>query len=206
MYLVHRKLQHVADFASDDSSRPSLQHVQITNSGDAMRIRATDGCRVITITDTSPQNSNDYPVIPGLDADANGYAAYLPAGVFAKACRIIPKKPRAPILEYLAVSAGEKATIVASMDLAAPVVQTVNQPEDQTFPDLDSIVPKGKPVLTIGFDPELLGDTLISLAKMLDNTAHGMCVLEFYDPLSPVRITAGEEIKFEILVAPKRTS
>lgn len=206
MYLVHRKLQHVADFASGDISRPSLQRVQVTKNGESIQLRATDGQRAITVTDTVPQKVEDYPVIPGLDANTNGYAAYLPSDTFVKACRAVPKKTHAPILEYLAVSADEKTVTLASTDLATPTVQTIKQPEDPTFPNIDAATPESNPVFTIGFDPKLLGETLLALAKMLDNSPHDVCQLDFYGPKSPVRITAGKETTFEILVAPKRVS
>lgn len=56
------------------------------------------------------------------------------------------------------------------------------------FPDLDQVIPTGTPILSVGFNAELLARVL-KVAGAFNERSHAVQI-DFTDNVSPVKITA----------------
>ncbi len=208
MILIPKAFERVADAASRDETRPVLSGVHVMETATGTVIEATDGQRMIraTLSKEDSVKPEDYPVIPGFDSSANGASeTNIPVDVWRKAFKAVPKPKHMPILGYLALTMEKTQSTLASTDLQAASITPV-KPSEGMFPNVNTVIPKDKPVFSIAFDATLLADTLEALAVLSDDI-RPIVRLEFHGPEKAVRIVvchAKDSAQVESLVMPMR--
>lgn len=119
--------------------------IQVSKHDGKYKIEATNG-RIAAIITGTPDNPEDYPSGPFLEAAPNGAtSAVVPASVWSKGFRDLPKRNRAkPILGNLAVVLGKERITLSCTDLETDRAVQPRVVEGH-FPDTDRVIPKGKP-------------------------------------------------------------
>jgi len=172
--------------ASDNKVYPSLSVLHVR----ADRTVATDAHRLIEVSMTDQENAKDFPAIPG---NNGGPAADLkPFSIGAddvkSLLKAVPKKTRTPILlnaliDVAATNANGHA-VVSVTDLQTPITMSLVK-VDGDFPNYELVFPKENPVITIGFNPDLLADTLKTISKITDGAG---VTVELFGPDKPLLI------------------
>lgn len=130
---------------------------------------ATDGRRLIRLTGHCEYAAEDYPTFPALASAPNGASsAVVPAADWKKAFADIGKIKShvKPLLRSVACVIGETQTTLAGTDLdRIAFYQPRNM--DGRFPDVNLVLPpQAEALAVVSVDPFLLGDLLLTIAKM----------------------------------------
>jgi len=159
--------------------------IQVSRRDDKYRIEATNG-RVAAIITGTPDQAEDYPTCPFLQAAPNGAAsAVVPASIWSKGFRDLPKRTAAkPILANLAVVLGKERITLSSTDLETDRAVQPRVVEGR-FPEIDRIIPKGKPKATACVSIAELR-SLLSVAEAVGSGV----TFEFHDKNGPLVLRA----------------
>jgi hypothetical protein len=162
--------------------------IQVSRRDGKYRIEATNG-RVAAIITGTPDQAEDYPTGPFLQAAPNGAAsAVVPAGIWSKGFRDLPKRTAAkPILANLAVVLGKERITLSSTDLETDRAVQPRVVEGR-FPEIDRIIPKGKPKATACVSIAELR-SLLSVAEAVGSGV----TFEFHDKNGPLVLRARHE-------------
>lgn len=155
--------------------------IQVSKRDGKYKIEATNG-RIAAIITGTPDNPEDYPSGPFLEAAPNGAAsAVVPASVWSKGFRDLPRRNRAkPILGNLAVVLGKERITLSCTDLETDRAVQPRVVEGH-FPDTDRVIPKGKPRAII----RVPIDQLRSLLDVAEEIGTGV-TFEIYEGNGPM--------------------
>jgi hypothetical protein len=178
--------------------------VRLSATPTGYRAEATDGRILGIVTGNLPADPQDYPEVPALTSAPTGETqGTIPAEVWSRAFKSIPKKTARPILGNLVAVLGKDQATLVSTDLENVNVLTPRLVEGR-FPDTDKIVPKDKPRLTVNVDAKLLIE-LLQVASAFSSEDHNHKVtMEFYDSARPfvVRTRSDEGQEFTGMAVP----
>ena len=127
----------------------------------------------------------------------------IPAEVWSKAFKGVPRRPVKPVLGTVAAVLGKDQATLVSTDLENANVQSPRLVEGR-WPNTDQVFPKGKPRFTINVDAKLLID-LLQVAMAFSSQDHNNKVtMEFHDRNQPfaVRTKSDEGQEFSGLIVP----
>src|SRR5262249_23950911 len=189
--LLERKALEIVRAASKDQTRQSICGIRIEGDGTTI---ATDGHILAKLTPTANPDGKEYPALEGVKADdgENKLQPFpLPTEAVAILLKALPKKtPRyLPILGNVALDVeqtnGNGCAVAAITDLENPQVFKLRKVTDD-FPEYQSVFPKGKPKLVIGF----MMTALENLLSTLRATGVDGFVVEIRDETGPALIKA----------------
>lgn len=203
MYLNRANLE-IAALASTDASRLGLCSVRV----EAGRTMATDG-HALGIVATPALDPKDYPAVGGLtETDAGFQPCSIPVDTAKALLRAIPKRSHVPVLACAKVDVaasnanGVFRAVTTDLETTTPVE---GRKIEASYPDVDQVVPSGKPAHTTAFDASLLGKVLTTAVKMGLRGRTPTVTLAFYgkDGEGPVKITAeteaGQAVTFVVM-------
>jgi DNA polymerase III sliding clamp (beta) subunit (PCNA family) len=105
----------------------------------------------------------------------------------------------------------EDVSVVVNGDyrLVAQRTETIFQPIDNQFPNLDAAMPKGEPVVTIALNPALAAEAFAALAKYLgakrgDIWGPERVLVSIYSDVQPIKLTCGPGDSITALIMPVR--
>jgi hypothetical protein len=191
--------------ARDQHSRfGATTGVRLSATAEGYRAEATNGRVLGIVTGAEPADPQEYPEVPALQSAPTGESqGTIPADVWSRAFKAIPRKTARPILGNLVAVLGKDQATLVSTDLENVNVLTPRLVEGR-WPDTTKIVPKDKPRLTINVDAKLLID-LLQVASAFSSEEHNHKVtMEFYDPSRPfvVRTCSEEGQEFTGMAVP----
>jgi hypothetical protein len=164
-----RNLACLAALAARDSARYGLQAVRVRDPGGGLyRAEATDG-RLLAVL-RGPVPDADYPALDGHDP-GEGAEVLVGRDDWLRAFRLGDKAR--PV--GLAASGGELVLAVGDQALTA-------QPAEGRYPDVDQVLPRHGPLLSVRLDPVLLGALLRAAAAVNP----GGVDLLYYGPGKPL--------------------
>lgn len=162
--MLNRNNFQIASLASTDAGRYSTDGIKIEPD----RTIVTDGTVLVIVTqdDIKPE---DYPVIEGFDPAPN----FNPFIISRKAALDIAKSiPKCSIPVLNRVNVGQPTNGNGSRHYAALAVtdlehHLIHRPaiSGDSFPNPDSVMPKGAADRTVGINPKLLGAVLAQFVK-----------------------------------------
>lgn len=176
MHLLPPTLARLADVADKhDSTRFTLSNVRLELKPDGSFVAdATDSKRLIRVTGPGVDRdtiAREYPTFPAIESAPNGAtAALVPAAAWRKAFAAAEKHTRKvkkrPVLQTVAVVAGDRVTTFGATDGAAPMCETVPNGEGR-FPPVPDILRQGKRARQLfTVDAALLADQLRAFADV----------------------------------------
>ena len=127
----------------------------------------------------------------------------IPAEVWSKAFKGVPRRPVKPVLGTVAAVLGKDQATLVSTDLENANVQSPRLVEGR-WPNTDQVFPKGKPRFTINVDAKLLID-LLQVAMAFSSQDHNNKVtMEFHDRNQPfaIRTKSDDGQEFSGLIVP----
>jgi DNA polymerase III sliding clamp (beta) subunit (PCNA family) len=149
-----------------DDTRYFLNAVQV--NPDKHAIIATNGHILLVATDKAPQLNADFPIVPGAAFHGSPVAPVL---IPADSCRAIvaamPKRSSIPILgsAQLSTNGSPSTFTLASTDLAAPRIATIDTTDAGNFPAYERVMPKlDRPSVNVIMAVDVL-EQLIKAAK-----------------------------------------
>jgi DNA polymerase III sliding clamp (beta) subunit (PCNA family) len=198
MYLLNKHNFAIAALASKESSRYTLQAIEVSPEGTAV----TDGY-VLCVVSAPEANNQNFPAVDGFEDKGDG-KFILPADQAARIAKALPVKSTIPILKNAAVSYSDKAeagvgnsAAIAVTDLAAPQVFRTQNPNGQ-FPNYKRILDQPAPTLRMAFNAKQLGTVLKQVAGFTDDRASEV-VFSFTDAQSPVKFEARNDETGQIM-------
>ena len=165
--------------SSTSSLRPVLNCLKITTE----KTVATDSYILIEVT-----NPSDLPEAPDV-LQHNNHECLVYRKAIEKALKNQVKYKALPVLECWATSVdGNKCTITTTdLEVTQSVQSNIS---DGQFPNYEAVIPKGKPVATVGINANMLK----RLLKYFEDHAVGKHVLlEVYDDRTPLLLSAKTE-------------
>lgn len=189
--LVSKAQLTVRHAASKDTSRYNLNGIRFEADG---RTVATDGHRLYTVTAEVPSD-DDYPNVADVENTSEPLEPFiLPSETADRVRKAIPKKQRAPILEYArldvaSTNANGSARFVTTDIENAQVVE--GRKIEGEFPDWRKVMPEeGKAQVTVTLNWQYLADIGKALNEFAPGSRGKAVKLEITDALSPVKFTA----------------
>jgi hypothetical protein len=165
---------------------------------------ATNGRILARVKGSMPFDPQDYPDVPALQSAPQGETSgTIPAEVWSKAFKGIPRRPVKPVLGTVAAVLGKDQATLVSTDLENANVQSPRLVEGR-WPNTDQVFPKGKPRFTINVDAKLLID-LLQVAMAFSPADHNNKVtMEFHDRKDPfaIRTRSDDGQEFSGLMVP----
>lgn len=182
----------VAKMASKNDTRPELASVLFTKE----KTVATDSFRLLEVTTPSDAKIEEFPKTDGKPA-MRGFKPFM---VPAQSLKEMKNKGKLVAVKHVSEVFSELMTDESITRFPAV---------SGHFPDYEQIFPKGKPVLEVSINPEMFGDILLTVAKMMKNNAGSYGASEirisFYGELTPVVVEAGTKTqKIRGLIMPIR--
>jgi hypothetical protein len=162
--------------------------IRLTATRDGYQAEATNGRILARVKGTMPFDPQDYPDVPALESAPQGETVgTIPAEVWSKAFKGVPRRPVKPVLGTVAAVLGKDQATLVSTDLENANVQSPRLVEGR-WPNTDQVFPKGKPRFTINVDAKLLID-LLQVAMAFSSQDHNNKVtMEFHDRNNPIAI------------------
>jgi hypothetical protein len=162
--------------------------IRLTATRDGYQAEATNGRILARVKGAMPFDPQDYPDVPALQsAPQGGTVGTIPAEVWSKAFKGVPRRPVKPVLGTVAAVLGKDQATLVSTDLENANVQSPRLVEGR-WPNSDQVFPKGKPRFTINVDAKLLID-LLQVAMAFSSQDHNNKVtMEFHDRNNPIAI------------------
>jgi hypothetical protein len=198
-FTLHRAARHVARICSTDKNMNSCQGVHVIDSTDTPTVEASDGKRLLRLEFKHPLTPEDFPTIKAMESAPNSAAhAIVPAKAYVTALKAAPSRGPITSLRHALVSIGEESSTFGTTDLETTTVTPIHNIEGR-FPDtLDMLTSaeKDPKAFTCTFDARLLGELLLTMADILEETdpdSKPAVKLEFREPTTALRLTAGGE-------------
>lgn len=190
--LIPKNIFNIAKVASKDHFRVNICGVNLERKAGKPVATATDGHALITAT-WPEMEKEKYPLIEGKPDAASvkpDFQKIIGAQDFASIGKGLPNKSkfepaRCAALDEVNANGKIDATLWDISGVKSFSVQTV----EAQYPDYKTIVPKDVPCLTIGFNANLLGDLLKTLASMSADSKAVLVKMEFTGPGNAVKIT-----------------
>ena len=178
--------------------------IRLTATRDGYQAEATNGRILARVKGAMPFDPQDYPEVPALESAPQGETVgTIPAEVWSKAFKGVPRRPVKPVLGTVAAVLGKDQATLVSTDLENANVQSPRLVEGR-WPNSDQVFPKGKPRFTINVDAKLLID-LLQVATAFSSQDHNNKVtMEFHDRNQPfaIRTKSDEGQEFSGLMVP----
>jgi hypothetical protein len=178
--------------------------IRLTATKDGYQAEATNGRILARVKGAMPFDPQDYPDVPALQSAPQGETVgTIPAEVWSKAFKGIPRRPVKPVLGTVAAVLGKEQATLVSTDLENANVQSPRLVEGR-WPNTDQVFPKGKPRFTINVDAKLLID-LLQVALAFSPADHSNKVtMEFHDrkDLFAIRTRSDDGQEFSGLIVP----
>jgi len=178
--------------------------IRLTATKDGYQAEATNGRILARVKGAMPFDPQDYPGVPALESAPQGETVgTIPAEVWSKAFKGVPRRPVKPVLGTVAAVLGKDQATLVSTDLENANVQSPRLVEGR-WPNTDQVFPKGKPRFTINVDAKLLID-LLQVAMAFSSQDHNNKVtMEFHDRNQPfaIRTKSDEGQEFSGLIVP----
>lgn len=174
--LIPKRLESIAKIAATtEATRFTLTAVELCRLADGRATAAAcDGHRLVIAT-WRDVDAIQYPTLlaggRAIDPAPGQTATHLiPAAAFAAACKAAPKRHPKPVLENVVM---EESTANGTVRLASTNLDTVSDVQARTidgeFPDYRSMTDGLGVQRIVGhFNPRLLGETLLAMAKILE--------------------------------------
>ena len=148
--IIRREAFKAAALATDSKDSRFLQAMEVQPDGS---VRSTNGNIALIARNRHPMPDEHFPTagIPKFHGNPEK-AILIPAETAARLVGATPKgKCRIPILTGIQIGTnGDGSTFAAATDLVAPMVAKINTSTDQTFPNLDRVMPPStRPVRTV---------------------------------------------------------
>lgn len=184
----------VAQFASTEESRYTLQAIQVTPDATV----ATDGHRLMWVSTDSVESEN-FPVVAGMPGTmTDSFAPFLLAREAAlRIAKVTPTKEKIPVLNHVAVaqteSDGETSRALAVTDLENPQVFPVKSVTG-TFPSYEAVIPRFEDAkFRICLNASYLAE-IAKFAMQFDDARRNFPVLlSFYSADGPMRFDATKD-------------
>ena len=151
-----------------------------------------------------PFDPQDYPDVPALQSAPQGETVgTIPAEVWSKAFKGVPRRPVKPVLGTVAAVLGKDQATLVSTDLENANVQSPRLVEGR-WPNTDQVFPKGKPRFTINVDAKLLIDLLQVAMAFSSQDRNNKVTMEFHDRNQPfaIRTKSDDGQEFSGLIVP----
>jgi DNA polymerase III sliding clamp (beta) subunit (PCNA family) len=151
-----------------------------------------------------PFDPQDYPDVPALESAPQGETVgTIPAEVWSKAFKGVPRRPVKPVLGTVAAVLGKDQATLVSTDLENANVQSPRLVEGR-WPTTDQVFPKGKPRFTVNVDAKLLIDLLQVAMAFSSQDRNNKVTMEFHDRNQPfaIRTRSDEGQEFSGLIVP----
>ena len=178
--------------------------IRLTATKDGYQAEATNGRILARVKGSMPFDPQDYPDVPALQSAPQGETVgTIPAEVWSKAFKGIPRRPVKPVLGTVAAVLGKDQATLVSTDLENANVQSPRLVEGR-WPNTDQVFPKGKPRFTINVDAKLLID-LLQVAMAFSPADHSNKVtMEFHGRNQPfaIRTKSDDGQEFSGLIVP----
>jgi hypothetical protein len=178
--------------------------IRLTATPDGYQAEATNGRILARVKGAMPFDPQDYPDVPALQSAPQGETVgTIPAEVWSKAFKGVPKRPVKPVLGTVAAVLGKDQATLVSTDLENANVQSPRLVEGR-WPNSDQVFPKGKPRFTLNVDAKLLID-LLQVAMAFSSQDHNHKVtMEFHDRNQPfaIRTKSDDGQEFSGLIVP----
>jgi hypothetical protein len=178
--------------------------IRLTATRDGYQAEATNGRILARVKGAMPFDPQDYPDVPALQSAPQGETVgTIPAEVWSKAFKGVPRRPVKPVLGTVAAVLGKDQATLVSTDLENANVQSPRLVEGR-WPNTDQVFPKGKPRFTINVDAKLLID-LLQVATAFSSQDHNNKVtMEFHDRNQPfaIRTRSDDGQEFSGLIVP----
>src|SRR6516162_4259807 len=178
--------------------------IRLTAIRDGYQAEATNGRILARVKGAMPFDPQDYPDVPALESAPQGETVgTIPAEVWSKAFKGVPRRPVKPVLGTVAAVLGKDQATLVSTDLENANVQSPRLVEGR-WPNTDQVFPKGKPRFTINVDAKLLID-LLQVATAFSSQDHNNKVtMEFHDRNQPfaIRTKSDDGQEFAGLIVP----
>jgi hypothetical protein len=187
----------LAKLCPSDNGRYSMAGVRVHDPGNGtFRCEVTDGRVLLIARGQCPQD----------DETPGNFPAVIPAALWRDiyAEKVINRRTGIPL--PVRVQAGLAATTSDEGPCSLEVGDVVRRGRTVSgrYPDVNQVLPKGKPVFTIKVNPEYLADLLSVLSRMLAEDNQGV-TLAFWKPDVPMAIVAKDSksgVCFDALLMP----
>lgn len=188
-YLLRRELKSITkavDLAAMDAQgRFNMSGVHLAVNGH-VRATVTDGHALLRVTQLDTLSADDFPVTENFpEPAAEATETIVPGDAWKTAFEAIPKASRIPVLGYLAVKVGTETTSYAATDLDTARTGQL-RPIAGTFPNVDSVVPKGRPKATVVLDGRILKRILDAWCAMQESGQAVALRIDVRGPEDPV--------------------
>lgn len=177
MLLVHPQAAALVKVAATDESRSSMTAVRLCDlgKGQAYKLEATDGRRLLTMQAHAPEGSGPL----------GAPEALIPAKLFAEAMALGQREKgrmRKDTCVGFEVSADEVIRAETALRSVAGPVQKGK------FPDFRHVLPKKPATWAVDINPALLAETLLALARMTGEESRRVRLLFFTDAKGAVAL------------------
>lgn len=184
--LLHSNLSAIAKLVGE-SSRYVMSGIHVSRKGETgYRVVATNG-KVLGLVEGDAGPTDEFPTIPAVETAPNGAnSAIVPAAEFVKAMKDVPRKMVRAAMNCLACVIGTQQTTLASSTLDSNIVRQPRNVEGR-FPNVDKVIPKTAPAVTLTFNPKFLAELLQVASEF---AADGIVTIEVRGANQPLVIRA----------------
>lgn len=203
---LHKRVAPIAQLASSDESRPNLQGIRVAQlEGGRVQLEVTDGHELARLTLTPAVADGEFPAPESPPPTQSAGLIHRDAWETAfKGLKKSGHHETLPVLDHLEVSLGAEHATLTSTDLEGQNRQTVKL-MDGRFPNLEAVLPKEEPTVTISFNATLLKRIMGVLAQISDDKRQPRVKLDVFGPNSPMRFTLQDaDLELIGLVMPMR--
>jgi len=181
--LLNKHNLAVAEFASKEESRYTLQAIQVTQDETV----ATNGHYIVRV-DTPKADVNHFPTVAGTVPTVEAESFLLARQGALDMIKVLPKKQTIPILNHAKVGVDAEGNVQAiTTDLETHRPVTIRKVTGQ-YPNWKALWPKKAPTVTVGVSAAYLAQ----LAKVAATYSEQSCYMEIsiWDAQSMIRLDA----------------
>jgi DNA polymerase III sliding clamp (beta) subunit (PCNA family) len=183
--MLNRHNLRVAEFASDDASRISLNGILVSPEATV----ATNGHYLAWVSTPTGQSVDSFPIVAGAPALTDTFKPFILGTDAARdIAKSLPKKTTIPILANAGIGFEAEKPVIVTTDLENPKVFRPHALEGQ-FPNFDVVMPKDKPTFQITVNSEYLAKIAKAFSDFQPKTSKGLR-MSFYDKGSSIRFDA----------------
>lgn len=189
---IPKSLGCAADFCSKEVTRYGLTGVRVQSKGGKVRVSASDGKKLLDAV-VRPDGQKEFTLPDDGDGNAD-FSCVVPRGAWKEAAETSEKGGA-----FRLASVNGHAVVKSSKRDTERLVRVARI--DATYPNVASAFPKGEKVAEGLFDPRLLGEALLALARA--KASRTAVKFEFFGNDKPMLITMrGDDADIRMLIMP----